>query len=100
MNIVKFVVLLSFGIPISLRVNLDFAKIIHAKNIEQDHKIKNTVVRNSQTPEELGVIDYILSDKTGTLTKNEMVFKKLRLAVGEFTDEDMGRLKQHVANFL
>ena len=36
-------------------------------------------MRNSFDAEELGVIDYILSDKTGTLTKNEMVFKKLRL---------------------
>ena len=85
-NVVKFIVLLSFGIPISLRVNLDFCKIMHTKNIEGDHKIKGTIVRNSQTPEELGVIDYILSDKPGTLTKNEMVFKKLRLSVGEFTD--------------
>lgn len=35
--------------------------------------------RNSSIPEELGRIDYLLSDKTGTLTYNDMVFKKLSL---------------------
>lgn len=41
--------------------------IIHDKNIP------GTVVRSSTIPEELGRIGYLLSDKTGTLTENEMV---------------------------
>jgi phospholipid-translocating ATPase len=35
------------------------------------------VSRTSSIPEELGRIEYLLSDKTGTLTYNDMVFKKL-----------------------
>jgi len=35
------------------------------------------VVQSSNLNEELGQIQYIFSDKTGTLTKNQMVFKKL-----------------------
>ena len=41
--------------------------------IQRDKNIRGTLVRNSTVPEELGRIEYLLSDKTGTLTKNEMV---------------------------
>lgn len=43
-----------------------------------------TIPRNSTIPEELGRIQYLLTDKTGTLTKNEMVFKKLALQYSQF----------------
>jgi P-type E1-E2 ATPase len=37
----------------------------------------NVSANNTSVNENLGQIKYILSDKTGTLTKNEMSFKKL-----------------------
>lgn len=75
-SVIKYVLLLSTIIPISLRVNLDFSKIVFSQRINRDTKI-NSVARNSQIPEELGRIGVVLSDKTGTLTKNDMVFKKV-----------------------
>ena len=54
----------------SLRVNLDLGKLVYAYQIEHDKDIAGTVVRTSTIPEELGRIEYLFTDKTGTITKN------------------------------
>lgn len=55
------------------------AKIYYAYCLYNDSKIPGTIPRNSTIPEELGRIQYLLTDKTGTLTKNEMTFKKVTM---------------------
>lgn len=75
----RFVLLFSYIIPISLRVNLDMGKAFYSWQIQNDPEIKGTVVRSTTIPEELGRISYLLTDKTGTLTCNDMVFKKIHL---------------------
>jgi len=77
--IVRFVLLFSFIIPISMKINLDVSKMIFSYRISHDHQIEGSIMRNSNIPEELGRIEYIFTDKTGTLTKNEMDFKKLQI---------------------
>jgi len=42
-----------------------------------DPAIPGCVPRNYSIPEELSRVDYVFSDKTGTLTKNEMTLKRL-----------------------
>lgn len=37
---------------------------------------KFSLCKNSDLIEEVGQIDFIFSDKTGTLTQNKMIFKK------------------------
>ncbi|XP_012286007.1 probable phospholipid-transporting ATPase IIB [Orussus abietinus] len=83
----RFVLLFSYIIPISLRVNLDMGKSFYAWCIQRDKEIAGTVVRTTTISEELGRISYLLSDKTGTLTQNKMVFKKLHLGTMSYGQE-------------
>lgn len=68
--IMIYLILFSTIIPMSLRVNLDMAKSVYGRFIQRDKDIPGTVVRTSTIPEDLGRIEYLLSDKTGTLTQN------------------------------
>ena len=52
----RYFILLCSIIPISLRVNLDLAKLIYSIRIQRDKEINGTVARNSGIPEELGRI--------------------------------------------
>ncbi|CBZ54408.1 putative phospholipid-transporting ATPase, P-type [Neospora caninum Liverpool] len=94
----RFVLLLSSIIPISLQVNLVMAKTLYSIFIMRDRKIKDTLVRTSTLPEELGRVDFLLSDKTGTLTQNEMCFKRLHIGRAMFAEEGLQELKTFLEN--
>ncbi|KRX01550.1 P-type ATPase, cytoplasmic domain N [Pseudocohnilembus persalinus] len=110
---------LIFGnfIPISLLVTLEFVKLFQALLIENDYgqlddpliKKKNhsgmvyyyydeagkkqevkTAVQSSNLNEELGQIEYIFSDKTGTLTCNIMKYKKISINGVSYGDVQPG----------
>ncbi|CAH8605958.1 unnamed protein product [Schistosoma curassoni] len=94
----RFVVLFSYIIPLALRVNMDLAKIVYSFMIMRDKSLPNCLVRNTNIPEELGRICYLMSDKTGTLTQNEMVFKKLHLGSVAFASDSMEEVVQGLRN--
>jgi phospholipid-translocating ATPase len=95
---VQFLVLLCCLIPQSLRTNLDIVKMIYSYRINKDLNIEGAICRNSQIVEDLGRIDYLLTDKTGTLTRNEMVFKKITTGVLQYTEEEFTELKKIMLN--
>uniref|UniRef100_A0A8C2PTB3 Phospholipid-transporting ATPase n=1 Tax=Cyprinus carpio TaxID=7962 RepID=A0A8C2PTB3_CYPCA len=95
-NLFRFVVLFSYIIPISLRVNLDMGKSAYGWMIMKDENIPGTVVRTSTIPEELGRLAYLLTDKTGTLTQNEMVFKRLHLGTVSYGMDTMDEIQSHI----
>ena len=90
---IKFIILFCAIIPIALRVNLDVSKTWFSYVINKDKTIPETIARNSTIPEELGRISYIFSDKTGTLTKNEMIFKKIAMSNEQFEESNFSDLK-------
>ena len=94
--VTRFLILFSTIVPISLRVNLDMGKSIYARFIERDQDIPGTVVRTSTIPEELGRIEYLLSDKTGTLTQNEMDLKKIHVGTVSYANEAMDEVRTYV----
>jgi phospholipid-translocating ATPase len=61
-----------------------------------DNRIPGTIVRTSTIPEELGRVEYILTDKTGTLTKNEMELKQIHLGTLSYTTEAMEEIKSNL----
>nr|KAF6421719.1 putative ATPase phospholipid transporting 9B (putative) [Rousettus aegyptiacus] len=64
--------------------------------VMRDESIPGTVVRTSTIPEELGRLVYLLTDKTGTLTRNEMVFKRLHLGTVSYGTDTMDEIQGHV----
>ncbi|PFH63077.1 hypothetical protein XA68_18214 [Ophiocordyceps unilateralis] len=95
-KIMRFLVLFSTIVPISLRVNLDLGKSAYSRFIQNDPGIPGAVVRTSTIPEDLGRIEYLLSDKTGTLTKNDMEMKKIHVGTVSYANEAMDEVGAYV----
>ncbi|KAL3378854.1 hypothetical protein AABB24_004665 [Solanum stoloniferum] len=78
--------LYGYLIPISLYVSIEIVKVLQSIFINQDREMyyeetdKPAHARTSNLNEELGQVDTILSDKTGTLTCNSMEFVKCSIA--------------------
>ncbi|KAJ5066837.1 putative phospholipid-transporting atpase [Anaeramoeba ignava] len=78
----SFIIVCNVMIPISLYVTMEMVKLIqtifinHDKDMYHDETETYAKARTSNLAEDLGVIEYIFSDKTGTLTQNVMEFMK------------------------
>ncbi|PWA45826.1 ATPase E1-E2 type family protein / haloacid dehalogenase-like hydrolase family protein [Artemisia annua] len=85
-HLITALILYGYLIPISLYVSIELVKVLQAVFINQDIHMYDeetgtpAQARTSNLNEELGMVDTILSDKTGTLTCNQMDFLKCSIA--------------------
>ncbi|KAM9577275.1 phospholipid-transporting ATPase IG isoform 4-T4 [Trichechus inunguis] len=79
-DFLSFMVLFNFIIPVSMYVTVEMQKFLGSFFISwdkdfYDEEIKEgALVNTSDLNEELGQVDYVFTDKTGTLTENSMEF--------------------------
>ncbi|KXJ22396.1 phospholipid-transporting ATPase IA [Exaiptasia diaphana] len=104
LTFLTFIILYNNLIPISLTVTLEVVKFMQAIFINMDldmyHVDSDTpaMARTSNLNEELGQVKYIFSDKTGTLTRNVMEFKKSTIGGISYSAEDpalLDNLREH-----
>uniref|UniRef100_A0A3Q1IQG7 Phospholipid-transporting ATPase n=1 Tax=Anabas testudineus TaxID=64144 RepID=A0A3Q1IQG7_ANATE len=78
----SYIIILNTVVPISLYVSVEVLRLGHSYFINWDRKMYNNrtntaaQARTTTLNEELGQVEFVFSDKTGTLTQNIMVFSK------------------------
>ncbi|XP_006865006.1 PREDICTED: probable phospholipid-transporting ATPase VB [Chrysochloris asiatica] len=88
------IILLQVLIPISLYVSIELVKLGQVFFLHNDLDLydEETNVpiqcRALNITEDLGQIQYIFSDKTGTLTENKMVFRRCTIMGNEFSHQE------------
>ncbi|KFO12259.1 putative phospholipid-transporting ATPase IG, partial [Balearica regulorum gibbericeps] len=79
-DFLSFMVLFNFIIPVSMYVTVEMQKFLGSFFISWDKELydeeikEGALVNTSDLNEELGQVEYVFTDKTGTLTENSMEF--------------------------
>ena len=89
-------------VPISLYISIEVVRTCQALFIYFDREIfyektgQATLARSWNLSDDLGQIEYIFSDKTGTLTQNAMVFRQCTINGRIYKGEASGEMEDDV----
>uniref|UniRef100_A0A671XFW4 Phospholipid-transporting ATPase n=1 Tax=Sparus aurata TaxID=8175 RepID=A0A671XFW4_SPAAU len=99
------IIVLQVLIPISLYVSIEIVKLGQIYFIHNDLALYNEQLdsriqcRALNITEDLGQIQYLFSDKTGTLTENKMVFRRCSIYGVEYPHKENGKDQYHDFGF-
>ena len=82
-------------IPISIMITLEVVKGLQVAMIDKDRDLcllpdEKLKILSMKLQEDLGCVKYIFTDKTGTLTRNEMEFRSCSIFTRLFDEENSG----------
>ncbi|XP_034184560.1 phospholipid-transporting ATPase IF isoform X1 [Osmia lignaria lignaria] len=93
-DFLTFTVLYNYIVPISLYVTIELQKFFSSFffswdiDMYDENSDQSALTNTSDLNEELGQIEYLFADKTGTLTENLMVFKRCSVNGNIYMEKD------------
>uniref|UniRef100_A0ABD2X6E1 Phospholipid-transporting ATPase n=1 Tax=Trichogramma kaykai TaxID=54128 RepID=A0ABD2X6E1_9HYME len=93
-DVLSFAILFNYVVPISLYVTIEMQKFLGALFFGWDAAMYDAatdqpaLANTSDLNEDLGQIEYLFSDKTGTLTDNLMIFRRCYVDGASYSERD------------